>query len=104
MSTLLRTKGVASKVKAEADDVIVAYYTRKNIYHYFRKMKQVKRSQPSNFREDPVDTELQYQLSFARERKKYRESTRSEEPTPNEPSTPITHCSDTEEGEVTHSE
>ena len=67
-------------------------------------MKHVTRSQPSDVREDPVDTKVQFQLSLARERKKYGESTRSPEPTQNKSSTTIIHYSDVEEGEVNHSE
>ena len=67
-------------------------------------MKGVTKSQPSDFREDPVDLEVLHQLALARERKKRGESTAAEEPTQNEPSTPIIHCSDAEEGEVTRSE
>ena len=59
-STLLRTKGFASKAKSDADDMILAYCTRKNISQY----------------------------------------TTSEVPTREEPSTPILHSSDFEEGEV----
>ena len=103
-STLLRTKGFASKAKSDADDVISSYCTRRNISQYFRRMKGVTKSQPSDFREDPVDLEVLHQLALARERKKRGESTAAEEPTQNEPSTPIIHYSDAEEGEVTHSE
>ncbi|KAL1808704.1 hypothetical protein ACET3Z_025694 [Daucus carota] len=103
-STLLRTKGFASKAKSDADDVILSYYTRRNISQYFRRMKGVTKSQPSDFREDPVELEVLHQLPLARERKKRGESTTAEEPTQNEPSTPIIHVSDIEEGEVTRSE
>ncbi|KAL1818287.1 hypothetical protein ACET3Z_013156 [Daucus carota] len=103
-STLLRTKGFASKAKSDADDVISSYCTRRNISQYFRRMKGVTKSQPSDFREDPVDLEVLHQLALARERKKRGESTAAEEPTQNEPSTPIIHYSDAEEGEVTRSE
>ncbi|KAL1805088.1 hypothetical protein ACET3Z_028156 [Daucus carota] len=104
VSTILRTKGFASKAKADADTEIVNYCTRKDIQQYFRKMKYINQSQPADFIEDPVDIEVQYHLSLARERKKRGESTAAEEPTQNEPSTPIIHCSDAEEGEVTRSE
>ena len=67
-------------------------------------MKYINQSQPADFIEDPVDIEVQYHLSLARERKKRGESTAAEEPSQNEPSTPIIHCSDAEEGEVTRSE
>ncbi|KAL1826543.1 hypothetical protein ACET3Z_004955 [Daucus carota] len=103
-STLLRTKGFASKAKSDADDVISSYCTRRNISQYFRRMKGVTKSQQSDFREDPVDLEVLHQLALARERKKRGESTAAEEPTQNEPSTPIIHYSDAEEGEVTRSE
>ena len=99
-STLLRTKGFASKAKSDADDVILAYCTRKNVAQYFRRMKNVTKSQPSDFREDPVDLEVLHQLALAKERKKRGESTTSEVPTREEPSTPILHTSDIEEGEV----
>ena len=104
VSTLLRTKGFATKAKADADAEIVSYCTRRNIHHYFRKTKHINQSQPADFIEDPVDIEVQYHLSLARERKKRGESTAAEVPVQNEPSTPIIHCSDTEEGEVTRSE
>ncbi|KAL1808815.1 hypothetical protein ACET3Z_025805 [Daucus carota] len=104
VSTIIRTKGFATKAKADADTEILNYCTRKNIQQYFRKMKYINQSQPADFIEDPVDIEFQYHLSLARERKKHGESTAAEEPTQNEPSTPIIHCSDTEEGEVTRSE
>ena len=99
-STLLRTKGFASKAKSDADDVILAYCTRKNVAQYFRRMKNVTKSQPSDFREDPVDLEVLHQLALAKERKKRGESTTSEVQTREEPSTPILHSSDIEEGEV----
>ena len=104
ISTILRTKGFATKAKADADTEIVNYCTRRNIQHYFRKMKYINQSQPADFIEVPVDIEVQYHLSLARERKKRGESTTAEEPTQNEPSTPIIHCLDAEEGEVTRSE
>ncbi|KAL1805098.1 hypothetical protein ACET3Z_028166 [Daucus carota] len=104
VSTILRTKGFATKAKADVDIEIVNYCTRRNIHQYFRKMKYINQSQPADFIEDPVDIEVQYHLSLARERKKRGESTAAEEPTQNEPSTPIIHCSDAEEGEVTRSE
>ncbi|KAL1811239.1 hypothetical protein ACET3Z_021304 [Daucus carota] len=104
VSTILRTKGFATKAKADADTEIVNYCTRRKIQQYFRKMKYINQSQPANFIEDPVDIKVQYHLSLARERKKRGESTAAEEPTQNEPSTPIIHCSDAEEGEVTRSE
>ncbi|KAL1805071.1 hypothetical protein ACET3Z_028139 [Daucus carota] len=99
-STLLRTKGFASKAKSDADDVILAYCTRKNISQYFRRMKNVTKAQPSDFRKDPVEMEVLHQLALARERKKRGESTTSEAPTREEPSTPVLHSSDIEEGEV----
>ena len=99
-STLLRTKGFASKAKSDADDVILAYCTRRNISQYFRRMKNVTKAQPSDFREDPVEMEVLHQLALARERKKRGESTTSEVPTREEPSTPVLHSSDIEEGEV----
>ena len=67
-------------------------------------MKAVTKSQPSDFREDPVELEVLHQLALARERKKRGESTPAEEPTQNVPSTPIIYFSDIEEGEVTRSE
>ncbi|KAL1808745.1 hypothetical protein ACET3Z_025735 [Daucus carota] len=103
VSTILRTKGFASKAKADADAEIVAYCTKRKVHHYFRKMKYINPTQPSDFIEDPVDTEVQFQLSLARERKKRGESTISEETTQNEPSTPIIHVSDIEEREFTRS-
>ena len=63
-------------------------------------MKGVTKSQPSDFREDPVEMEVLHQLALARERKKRGESTTSEVPSREEPSTPILHDSDIEEGEV----
>ena len=67
-------------------------------------MKGVTKSQPSDFREDPVELEVLHQMALARERKKRGESTPAEKPSQNEPSTPIIHVSDIEEGEVTRSE
>jgi len=99
-STLLRTKGFASKAKSDADDVILAYCTRRNISQYFRRMKNVTKAQPSDFQEDPVEMEVLHQLALARERKKRGESTTSEVPSREEPSTPVLHSSDIEEGEV----
>ena len=66
VSTILRTKGFTSKAKSDADAEIVAYCTRNNIHHYFRKMKYVKPTQSSDFIEDPMDIEVQFQLSLAR--------------------------------------
>ena len=60
-------------------------------------MKNVTKSQPSDFREDPVEMEVLHQLALARERKKHGESTTSEMPTREELSTPILHSSDIEE-------
>ena len=57
VSTLLRTKGFASKAKADADDVIANYCIQKDISKYTRKMKQVKKTQPADFKEDPVELE-----------------------------------------------
>ena len=54
VSTILRTKGFASKAKADADTEIVNYCTRRNIQQYFRKMKYINQSQPADFIEDPV--------------------------------------------------
>ena len=99
-STLLRTKGFASKAKADADNVIADYCLRNGISIYTRKMKQVTKTQPADFGEDLVDLEVMHQLALARERKKHGEATTAEQPTRNEPSTPILHSSDTEEGEV----
>ncbi|KAL1802705.1 hypothetical protein ACET3Z_031352 [Daucus carota] len=99
-STLLRTKGFASKVKADADKVIADYCLRNGISKYTRKMKQVTKTQPADFQEDPVDLEVMHQLAPANERKKRGEATTEEQPTRNEPSTPVLHSSDTEEGEV----
>ena len=75
VSTLLRTKGFASKAKADADDVIANYCIRKDISKYTRKMKQVKKTQPADFKEDPVELEVMHHLALARERKKHGEST-----------------------------
>ena len=100
-STLLRTKGFAYKAKSDADDVILAYCTRKDVSQYFRRMKKVTKSQPSDFCEDPVEMEILHQLALARERKKRGETTTSELPTrQDEPSNPILHCSNVEEGEI----
>ena len=99
-STLLRTKGFASKEKADADSVISDYCLRNDISKYTRKMKQVKKTQPADFQEDPVDLEVMHQLALANERKKCGEATTAEQPTRNESSTPVLHWSDTEEGEV----
>ncbi len=63
-------------------------------------MKNVTKAQPSDFQEDPVEMEVLHQLALARERKKRGESTTSEVPTREEPSTPVLHSSDIEEGEV----
>ena len=41
VSTILRTKGFATKAKADADTEIVNYCTRRNIQQYFRKMKYI---------------------------------------------------------------
>ena len=38
-------------------------------------MKQVKKTQPADFKEDPVDLEVMHQLALARERKKHGETT-----------------------------
>ena len=54
----------------------------------------------SDFCEDPVELEVLHQLALERERKKRGESTTSEVPTRKEPSTPILHSSDIQEGEV----
>ena len=99
-STLLRTKGFASKEKADADSVIADYCLRNGISKYTRKMKQVTKTQPADFQEDPVDLEVMHQLALANERKKHGEATTAEQPTRDEPSTPVLHSSDTEEGEV----
>ena len=99
-SSLLRTKGFASKAKSDADDLILAYCTRKNVSQYFRRMKSVTKSNPSDFREHPVEMEVLHQLALIRERKKRSESTTSKVPSRHEPSTPILHCSNVEEGEV----
>ena len=63
-------------------------------------MKGVTKSQPSDFREDPVELEVLHQLALANERKKRGEATTAAQPSREEPSTPILHSSDTEEGEV----
>ena len=47
-----------------------------------------------------MDLEVLHQLALAKERKKRGESTTSEVPTREEPSTPFLHNSDIEEGEV----
>ena len=99
-STLLRTKGFASKEKADADNVISDYCLRNGIYKYTRKMKQVTETQPADFKEDPVDLEVMHQLALANERKKRGEATTTEQPTREEPSTPVLQNSDTEEGEI----
>ena len=99
-STLLRTKGFASKEKADADSVISDYCLRNGISKYTRKMKQVKKTQPADFQEDPVDLEVMHQLALANERKKRGEATTVEKLSKEEPSTPVLHSSDTEEGEV----
>ena len=96
----LRTKGFASKEKADADNVIADYCLRNGISKYTRKMKQVTKTQPADFQEDPVDLEVMHQLALANERKKRGEATTAEKPSREEPSTPILHSSDTEEGEV----
>ena len=100
VSTLLRTKGFASKAKSDANDVIIEYCTRKDIFQFFRKINKVKKSQPSDFREDPVEMEVLHQLALERERKKNGVTTTFEQPPRQEPSTPILHCSNVEEGEV----
>ena len=99
-STLLRTKGFASKEKADADNVITDYCLRNGISKYTRKTKQVRKTQLADFKEDPVDLEVMHQLALANERKKRGEATTVEQPTSEEPSTPVLHSSDTEEGEV----
>ena len=99
-STLLRTKGFASKEKADADKVIADYCLRNGISKYTRKMKQVTKTQPADFQEDPVDLEVMHQLALANERMKRGEATTAEKPSREEPSTPILHNSDSEEGEV----
>ena len=60
VSTLLRTKGFASKAKADADDVIADYCLRKDISKCTRKMNQIRKTQPEDFREDPVDLEVMH--------------------------------------------
>ena len=62
VSTLPRTKGFASKAKADADDVIVDYCIWKDISKYTRKMKQMKKTQPTDFQEDLVKLEMLHQL------------------------------------------
>ena len=63
-------------------------------------MKQVTKTQPADFQEDPVDLEVMHQLALANERMKRGEATTAEKPSREEPSTPILHNSDSEEGEV----
>ena len=47
-----------------------------------------------------MDLEVMHQLALANERKKRGEATTAEKPSREEPSIPILHSSDTEEGEV----
>ena len=100
MSTLLRTKGFASKAKADADNVIAEYCIRKDISKYTRKMKQVKKTQPSYFQEDPVELEVLHQLALTNKRKKHGESTADAQPSREEPSTHVLHSSNIKKGEV----
>ena len=98
--TLLRTKGFALKAKSNVDNVISEFCTRRDISQYTRKMKKVKKHQPSDFQEDPVELKVLHQLALANERMKRGESTAAAQPSREEPSTPILHSSNTEEGEV----
>ncbi|KAL1805072.1 hypothetical protein ACET3Z_028140 [Daucus carota] len=84
-STLLRTKGFASKEKADADKVIADYYLRNGIPKFTRKMKQVTKTQPAGFQEDLVDLEVMHQLALANERKKRGEATTAAQPSREEP-------------------
>ena len=99
-STLLRTKGFTSKAKADADNVIADYCLLNGISKYIRKMTQVTKTQPTDFKEDPVDLEVMHQLDLENEKKKHGEATTAEQPTREEPSTPVLQNSDTEEGEI----
>ena len=44
-------------------------------------MKQVKKTQPADFKEDPVELKVMHHLALARERKKHGESTTAVQPT-----------------------
>ena len=100
VSTLLKTKGFASKAKADADNVIADYCLRNGISKYTRKMMQVTKTQSADFKEDPVDLEVMHQLALDNERKKRGEAISAEQPTREEPSISVLHSLDTEEGEV----
>ena len=77
-STHVRTKGFVSKEKDDVDSVISDYCLRNGVSKYTRKMKQVMKTQPTDFKEDPMNLEVMHQLALANERKKHGEATTAE--------------------------